>query len=85
MIKAVSTIKASKNKVKILNSLKTGLKIPSEISKDTGIRLNHVSNLLSELKETNIIQCLNEEDKKGRLYTLTNKGNEVVKYCLLKD
>lgn len=85
MIKAVSIIKASKNKVKIVNSLTNGLKIPSEISKDTDIRLNHVSNLLSELKEIGIVQCLNEEDKKGRLYALTDKGNEVVKYCLLKD
>ena len=56
------------------------MKIPSEISSETKIRLNHVSKLLSELKEKNIVECLNENDKKGRLYHLTDYGLELYDY-----
>ncbi len=80
-IKAISTVKSSKNKAKIIICLNEDLKIPSEISKETGIRLNHISNLLADLKDTGIVKCLNEKDKKGRLYTLTDIGEKVVEYC----
>ena len=53
------------------------MKTPSEISKESGIRLNHVSLYLSELKKSELVECLNENAKKGRLYHLTNLGENV--------
>ncbi|MCD7780095.1 MAG: winged helix-turn-helix domain-containing protein [Candidatus Gastranaerophilales bacterium] len=80
LIEGLSYIKSSKNRLKIICDLHRDLKIPSEISNDTGIRLNHVSKILSDLKEKNIVECLNENDKKGRLYHLTEYGLQLYNY-----
>ncbi len=77
IIHSISLIKSSKNKLKIMESLHEDIKIPSEIANETGIRLNHVSNLLKDLKDDGLVKCLNEESKKGRIYQLTKKGNTV--------
>lgn len=78
-INTLSFIKSSKNRTKIILSINNDIKIPSEISKDTNIRLNYVSALLLELKEAGIVTCLNEESKKGRLYKLTKEGKHAIK------
>ncbi|MDD6285090.1 MAG: winged helix-turn-helix domain-containing protein [Methanobacteriaceae archaeon] len=80
IIEGISYIKSSKNRLKIIKIINTEIKIPSEISSETNIRLNHVSKLLSELKENNIVECLNEKDKKGRLYRLTDYGLKIYEY-----
>jgi predicted transcriptional regulator len=80
VIKGVSKMKTSSYRVKILKSLE-GKKYltPSEISKETGIRLNHISNFLKDLKDDKLLICLNETEKRGRLYALTELGKEVIK------
>lgn len=40
----------------------------------------HTSKYLKSLKERELIICLNEEAKRGRLYQLTEKGKEILKY-----
>ena len=49
-----------------------------KIAKDSGIRTNHISKVLSELKGKEIVECINEEARKGRLYRLTSTGKEVL-------
>lgn len=78
IIDDLAYIKSSKNRYRVLRSLIEGIKIPSEISKETDIRLNHVSALLSDLKEKDYVLCLNENYTKGRMYTLTEKGKSVI-------
>ena len=46
--------------------------------KDSGIRTNHISKVLSELKSKEIVECINEEARKGRLYRLTDTGKDVL-------
>ena len=62
-----------------MKSLDGNVKIPSEIANDTEIFQNHISNTLRQLKEHELIECINPEVRKGRLYRLTDKGNELVK------
>ena len=62
-----------------MKSLNGEVKIPSEIANDTEIFQNHISNTLRQLKEHELIECINPEVRKGRLYRLTDKGNELVK------
>ena len=50
IIGKVAYIKSSKNRYKVLETLYDDFKLPSEISKETKIRLNHVSALLKDLK-----------------------------------
>ena len=51
--------------------------MPSKIAKDTDIRINYMSNTLRELKEQELVECINPEVRKGRLYRLTDKGEEI--------
>lgn len=60
-------------------SLEGNVKIPFEIAEDTEIFQNHISNTLKQLKEYELIECINSEVRKGRLYRLTDKGEEVNK------
>ncbi|WP_405273362.1 winged helix-turn-helix domain-containing protein [Methanobrevibacter sp.] len=52
--------------------------IPTQIAENSGIRTNHVSKVLSELKAHELIECINPEVRKGRLYRLTEKGKKIV-------
>ncbi|RLF43986.1 MAG: transcriptional regulator [Thermoplasmata archaeon] len=78
VIWGLSLIKSSGYRCKILKAIGNNVITPIEISKAIKIRLNHVSMYLKELKEAGLVKCLNEENKKGRLYTLTKLGKEVL-------
>ena len=62
-----------------MKSLDGEVKIPSEIANDAEIYQNHISNILKQLKEHELVECINPEVRKGRLYRLTDKGDEIVK------
>lgn len=73
-------VKVSTSRTKILKSLENSIKLPSEIAKETQLRNTQVSNGLSDLKKENLVVCLNEELKKGRLYQITDEGKKIVQY-----
>lgn len=52
--------------------------IPTQITENSGIRTNHISKVLGELKAHELVECINPEAKKGRLYRLTEKGEDIV-------
>ncbi len=79
MIKGLQLLKTSENRVNILKLLDRGKVLtPTEISKETGIVVNHVSIFLKEFKDNKLLRCLNEEDKRGRLYQITEDGKKVL-------
>ena len=75
----LSYVQISKYRTKVMKSLDGDVKIPTAIAKDSEIRPNHISKVLAELKAHNLVECINPEAKKGRLYRLTDKGDEIVK------
>ena len=78
MLKEVGYVKISTYRTKVMKSLDDQVKIPSQISKDSGILQNHISAVLKQLKEHELVECINPEVRKGRLYRLTDKGEEIV-------
>ena len=62
-----------------MKSLDGEVLIPSQIAKNSGIRTNNISKVLSELKAHELVECINPEVRKGRLYRLTEKGKTVSK------
>ena len=64
------------NSVKSLNESN---KIPTNLAEDIGIRTNHISKVLKELKECGVVECINEEKRKNRVYRLTSMGQDVAK------
>lgn len=80
-LEELSIIKASKHKQDIMKVLSDEtLKIPSEIGYVLDLKINHISANLRDLKEMDIVKCLNEEKKKGRLYCITNKGMVLIEF-----
>ena len=73
-MRVISLLLRSKNRVKILKSLEKGDKIPSKISKEIDDNSNHVSKYLRTLKDAELVECLNEDDKRYRFYSITDKG-----------
>ena len=78
VLKLAQYVKISKYREKTLKSIGDDVKIPTKIAKDSGIRPNHISKVLSELKSKEIVECINEEAHKGRLYRLTDNGKDVL-------
>lgn len=79
MLTEISYVNISKYRTKVMKTLDGEVKIPTAIARDSGIRTNHVSKVLSELKAHELIECINSEARKGRLYRLTDKGDDLVK------
>ncbi|MBQ9025823.1 MAG: MarR family transcriptional regulator [Methanobrevibacter sp.] len=73
-------IKISPYRTNTLKSIGEDMKMPSEIAKDINIRTSQVSAALSDLKKQNLVICVNEEVRKGRLYRCTPEGLEILKY-----
>ena len=69
----------SSYRVKVLKALGDDVKIPTQIASDSGILPNHISNVLRQLKEKEIVECINPEVRKGRLYRLSDDGLDVLK------
>ena len=78
MLKEVGYIQVSTYRTKVMKSLDGEVKIPSKIAKDTDILQNHMSATLKQLKEHELVECINPEVRKGRLYRLTDKGEKIV-------
>ena len=73
----ISYVQISKYRTKTMKSLEGEVLMPSQIAKNSGIRTNHISKVLSELKAHELVECINPEVRKGRLYRLTDIGEKV--------
>lgn len=79
MLTEMSYVKISTYRTKVMKSLDEEVKMPSQIAKDSDILQNHISAVLKQLKEHELVEYINPEVRKGRLYRLTDKGDAVVK------
>ena len=79
MLTEINYVNISKYRTKVMKSLDGEVLIPSQIARNSGIRTNHISKVLAELKAHELVKCINPEVRKGRLYRLTDKGDEIVK------
>ena len=79
MLTEISYVKISKYRTRVMKTLEGEVKIPSQIAKDSDILQNHISATLQQLKEYDLVECINPEVRKGRLYRLTDAGEDVAK------
>lgn len=79
MLTELSHVQISTYRTRVMKSLEDGVKIPSQIAKDSDILQNHISNILRQLKEHELVECINPEVRKGRLYRHTDKGELIIK------
>lgn len=79
-INAISFAQSGTNRSKVIKVLGDKMRMPSQIAKALDLRVNQVSATLTELKNENLVICLNEEKRRGRLYKLTDLGLEVYEF-----
>ena len=79
MLAEISYVQISQYRTKVMKTLKDDVKMPSQIARDSDIRQNHISKVLAELKARELVECINPEVRKGRLYRHTEKGDQIVK------
>ena len=73
-------VQRSTYRQRVLKSLEDDVLMPKEIAERSNIKTNHVSKVLSELKSKKLIELVNPEARKGRLYRLTSVGDEIVEH-----
>ncbi len=78
-LKVYGYVISSSYRVRSVKSLKDSNKIPTDLAEDIGVRTNHISKVLRELKECGVAECINEEKRKNRVYRLTPRGEDVAK------
>lgn len=69
-------IVASEYRQQVLHSLHEHAKTPTQISNEIDKHQSHVSKTLQELVGFGLVSCLNPNAKKGRLYKLTERGED---------
>lgn len=77
-LKVFAYISISSYRSKALKALKNRNKTPTQIATDSDIRMSHISNILKELKDCGAVECINEQDRKNRIYRITPLGRDIV-------
>ncbi len=78
MVSKLEYVEKSSYRVKVLKAMGDDVKIPTKIAEDSGVLRSHLSNVLRELREKELVECINPNSKKGRLYRLTEEGFEIL-------
>lgn len=74
----IGKVHRSTYRTKVLKELHKGVKTPSELSEETDIKISHISRALRRLKGWDLVECLNPDLKKGKMYSITELGREVI-------
>lgn len=76
---AASYVMASRYRQETLEQLGKRPGMPSHIASDTSLNVSHVSRALNELREKGIVELkVDENVRKGRIYGITDKGENVL-------
>lgn len=76
-LKVFAYISISSYRTKALKALEYGDKTPTQVAQDSNIRMSHISNILKELKDCGVAECINEQERKNRIYRLTPLGRDI--------
>jgi DNA-binding transcriptional ArsR family regulator len=70
-------VKGSKHRVAVMRRLARSPAIPKELKNDTDRPYSRVSDAVGDLRDHGLVELLvPEEQTKGRLYALTDRGEE---------
>ena len=85
ILNSLGYVMASTYRLNVIKYIGNGVKIPSDIARTIGVRTNHISNVLADLKKNGYVICLNENAHKGRLYKNTELSLEILRYIKEMD
>lgn len=71
---------SSKYRIAVLDRLVQGPSTPTTIASESDLPVSHISRALGALREQSLVELLvSKEKKKGRIYSVTERGQEVWK------
>jgi predicted transcriptional regulator len=74
----VGFVFSSQLRLKILLVLRESKNTPKQLSASLKKPMSHVSKALKQLSERQLVECLTPKRRKGRLYDITKRGNQVL-------
>ncbi len=74
----IGFVKISPHRRQTLKALEKDYLMPSEIARLTGIRTTQASSALIDLKSKELVVCMNESAHKGRIYKITELGEDIL-------
>ena len=78
----ISFLHRAKRRTTILKCLEKP-KTPKDIAIECELSISNISNALAELKEKELVECINPEDHISKFYQQTKKGKNAIK--MLED
>ncbi|AHF98454.1 transcriptional regulator [Halostagnicola larsenii XH-48] len=76
-----SFVVRSPHRTTILQRLAEGAAIPAQIREDTDLEYSRITEAANKLRDRDLIDLLVDEDtKRGRLYSITEQGEEVLEF-----
>ena len=85
ILEKIAFVQGSEHRRNIVLYMKYNLYTPKQIGTAIGVRTNHVSNLLEQLKKQDIVYCATPNIHKGKLYSLTDDGKTIYEYISSKE
>lgn len=74
----VGYVVSSKYRTAVLRELSSGPATPTTIADESGLGITHISRALGRLQDRGVVELVVPEDQhKGRLYALTEEGEEL--------
>jgi len=70
---------ASDYRRRIVLCLMKSPKTPKQISEETTLYLSHVSHVINELMKNGVVRCLTPKLRRGKLFSLSDDGEEIAK------
>lgn len=74
----IGKLKSSEWRLRVLQILSKGVKTPKELSKEADISSSHISEVIGELAEMKLIELKTPNLRKGKIYSITKKGKDVL-------
>lgn len=71
-------VKRSSYRMRVLRVIGDDVIMPFQIAKKSGISNNHISSTLTQLRQHDLVELINPEMPRGRLYRLSDKGKKVL-------
>lgn len=81
----VKYVAKSSYRVRVLKAIGGDVKMPFQIAEDSNVLNNHISKTLRQLREHGLVELINPEMVRGRLYRLTNDGKKILKEINKKE
>jgi len=74
----ISFIVRSSPRKKVILALQEP-KTPTQLSKELGINIGFISNILIDLQKRELIECLSPNEKRHRFYQVSKNGKGILK------